>query len=217
MSAEKYDIVRTPPKALLFDVFGTVVDWRTSLTEALVTAAETKLKVGNITPELHAHVGNFDNEKWGRFAQDWRDDYLKYAQDYRPESQNFQSVDSHWRLSLQDLLVRYNLEGFYNEDELQGLIGSWHCLKPWPDTTVGMQMLGQNMITCTLSDGHHAVLRDLDAFGDLHFQKFLSSEDFQAYKPHPSVYLGAAKRLGLEPNECCMVAAHLRDLDGISP
>lgn len=214
MHSENYDIVKTPPKALLFDVFGTVVNWRASLTANLVTAATLKLQSKEVNPEMRAYVETFDKETWGRFAQDWRDDYLQYAQDFKPETEKFQRVDQHWWLSLQELVKRYRLEGFYTEDDMKKLVASWHSLEPWPDTSVGMQMLGSQIITCTLSDGHHAVLRDLDAFGKLHFQQFLSSEDFGAYKPHPSVYLGAAKRLGLEPHECCMVAAHLRDLDG---
>jgi 2-haloacid dehalogenase len=214
MAAEKYNIIALPPKALLFDVFGTVVNWRASLTAMLATTAATRLQNGNLSSEMRDHIATFDDQTWGQFAENWRDSYLEFAHNFKPETQQFRNVDYHWRQSLQELFIRYKLEGFFTDTETENLVNCWHSLEPWLDSSVGLQMLGSKMITCTLSDGPRAVLRDLDTFGNLHFREFLSSEDFQAYKPHPSVYLGAAKRLGLEPHECCMVAAHLRDLDG---
>lgn len=88
----------------------------------------------------------------------------------------------------------------------------WHFLDPWPDSSPGLGMLKQKFVTSTLSNGNTALLADLAKHGSLPYAHLLSGEDFKAYKPHPNVYLGAAKWLKLEPGECALVAAHLGDL-----
>jgi 2-haloacid dehalogenase len=88
----------------------------------------------------------------------------------------------------------------------------WHFLDPWPDSSLGLALLNQRFTTSTLSNGNTALLSDLAKHGNLPYNHLLSAEDFQAYKPHPNVYLGAVEKLGLKPEECCMVAAHLGDL-----
>lgn len=88
----------------------------------------------------------------------------------------------------------------------------WHYLEPWPDSAAGLHKLGTRFSTSTLSNGNQSLLKDLNAHGSLGFKKLQSSADFKAYKPHPSVYLGAAQAMGLEPGEVAMVAAHLSDL-----
>ena len=88
----------------------------------------------------------------------------------------------------------------------------WHFLDPWPDSSPGLGLLNQKFITSTLSNGNTALLSDLAKHGSLPYAHLLSAEDFQAYKPHPNVYNGAAKKLGLETSQCALVAAHLGDL-----
>jgi 2-haloacid dehalogenase len=88
----------------------------------------------------------------------------------------------------------------------------WHSLVPWPDSSQGIHLLNEKFTTSTLSNGNPSLLKDLNEHGNLGFSKLQSSADFQAYKPHPSVYKGAAKAMGLEPGEVAMVAAHLGDL-----
>ena len=102
--------------------------------------------------------------------------------------------------------------GLYAEDEVKDLSLVWHRLDPWADSPSGLQKLGTKFITSTLSNGNQSLLKDLDAHGALGFRRLQSSADFKAYKPHSSVYKGAAKAMGLEPGEVAMVAAHLGDL-----
>jgi 2-haloacid dehalogenase len=89
---------------------------------------------------------------------------------------------------------------------------TWHFIDPWPDSPEGIHSLGRHFITSTLSNGNHALLLDLQNHGNLGFQHLISAEDFGAYKPSPETYLGACEKLGLQPREVGMVAAHLADL-----
>jgi len=115
-------------------------------------------------------------------------------------------------LSLIDLLKKWKLEGLYGENEVEELSKVWHFLDPWPDSSSGLHKLGTKFITSSLSNGNRSLLTDLNEHGSLGFKMIQSSEDFKAYKTHPSVYLGACKAMGLEANQVAMVAAHLKDL-----
>ena len=110
------------------------------------------------------------------------------------------------------LLKQHGLGKLYNEEEIEKLSKVWHFLEPWKESCEGLQRLGTKFVTSTLSNGNHSLLRDLNEFGNLRFQLLQSAEDFKAYKPHSSVYQGAAMKLGLETGEVAMVAAHLGDL-----
>ena len=88
----------------------------------------------------------------------------------------------------------------------------WHFLDPWSDSSPGLGLLNSKFQTATLSNGNTSLLTDLASHGSLPYTHILSAEDFKAYKPHPSVYLGAAQKLNLKPEECALVAAHLGDL-----
>lgn len=97
--------------------------------------------------------------------------------------------------------------------QLAALNLTWHRLTPWPDTNAGLLALNSLGIkTCTLSNGNIALLTDMVAHGDMPFTHIYSAEMFGSYKPSAKVYLGAAERMGLQPGECAMVAAHLDDL-----
>lgn len=89
----------------------------------------------------------------------------------------------------------------------------WHFLDPWSDSSNGLGMLNQKFETATLSNGNTSLLRDLSDHGKLPYKHIISAEDFQAYKPHPDVYNGAARKLGVEPSQCALVAAHLGDCE----
>ena len=110
------------------------------------------------------------------------------------------------------MLKKWELEGLYTDGEVEELSLVWHSLDPWLDSSAGVQKLGTKFVTSTLSNGNQSLLRDLDKHGNLGFKKLQSSADFKAYKPHPSVYKGAAKAMGFQPEEVAMVAAHLNDL-----
>lgn len=149
---------------------------------------------------------------WADFAQEWRNTYKHFVRSFIPGETKWRDVDTHHHLSLLELLNKWGLEGLYSDDEVEDLSKIWHFLDPWSDSSHGIQKLGTKFTTSTLSNGNQELLKDLDAHGDLGFKKLQSSADFKAYKPHPNVYLGAAKAMGLEPGEVAMVAAHLNDL-----
>lgn len=198
-------------KALTFDVFGTVVDWRSSVTEELYLRAFRK-QSSDLPPNLKARLEALTEEDWGRFAQEWRNTYSAFTRSYDPEKDNWKTVDEHHHDSLKELLQSWDLSGLYTEAELESLSLVWHRLTPWPDAAAGLEELGKTLTTSTLSNGNVSLLRDLDDFGSLGFQRILCAETFRAYKPKPAVYLGAARELGCEPAEVAMVAAHLSDL-----
>jgi len=137
---------------------------------------------------------------------------MKFTSGFKPGVTGWRDIDTHHHLSLIELLKNWELEGLYNKDEVKDLSLVWHYLDPWVDSSAGVQKLGTKFITSTLSNGNQSLLKDLNEHGKLGFQRLQSSEDFRAYKKHPSVYLGAAKALGLQPGEVAMVAAHLNDL-----
>lgn len=100
----------------------------------------------------------------------------------------------------------------WDEQQIRQLSLVWHYLDPWPDTVRGIQELNRLFWTCTLSNGNLSLLQDMVKHANMDFTHVFSAEMFQSYKPNPAVYLGAAEKLGLKPEECCLVAAHLDDL-----
>ncbi|RMJ04884.1 hypothetical protein CDV36_014451 [Fusarium kuroshium] len=200
-------------KALTFDVFGTVVDWRSSVTEELTLRAYRKLS-SDLPQPLKTRLEELKEDDWGRFAQEWRNSYSKFTLGYDQKKDSWKSIDQHHHDSLVDLLESWNLTGLFSPSEIESLSLVWHRLTPWPDSSDGLRELGKTYKTSTLSNGNLALLRDLNDFGNLGFHGFLSAETFKTYKPDPAVYLGAARELGVEPHEVAMVATHLNDLAG---
>ncbi|GKT49136.1 (S)-2-haloacid dehalogenase 1 [Colletotrichum spaethianum] len=200
-------------KALTFDVFGTVVDWRTSVVEELTSRARAKLSGSSkLATEDKDKLAAAD---WGRFTQQWRDSYKHFTRSYDPSSTPWKDIDTHHYDSLVSLLEAWGLGRVYQEEEVRELSLVWHRLRPWGDSAPGLRRLGGKFQTSTLSNGNRSLLRDLDAFAGLGFKRLLSSEDWKAYKPNPAVYDGAVRALlGEEgkPREVAMVAAHLGDL-----
>ncbi|KAL1646392.1 hypothetical protein SLS58_003352 [Diplodia intermedia] len=242
-------------RALLFDVFGTCVDWRSTVTTALYDQARTTLSdpTASLATAVRLRATDLTWDDWARFAQEWRNEYKTFvrgAAKALEESEGekssrhtgeedgapaagaavsslspppFKSVDQHHLDSLHHLLDRWQLAGLWTPAQVGRLSLVWHRLAPWPDAPTGIQALGAvekagggggrtNLVTATLSNGNTALLRDLAAHARLPFARIFSAEDFSAYKPHPKTYLGAAARLGLRPDECALVAAHLGDL-----
>jgi 2-haloacid dehalogenase len=214
--SSKYDIVKSPPKALTFDVFGTVVDWRKTVTETLIHSAAAKTssssRSADLSPEVKTRLSRLTDEDWGQFAQEWRNSYKQFVKGFVPGETEWRDIDTHHHLALIDLLKKWQLEDLYTKEEVEDLSLMWHYLDPWRDSSSGLHKLGTKFITSTLSNGNQSLLKDLNKHGDLGFKKLQSSADFKAYKPHPSVYQGAAKAMGCEPSEVAMVAAHLIDL-----
>ncbi|CEJ94694.1 hypothetical protein VHEMI10211 [[Torrubiella] hemipterigena] len=216
-------------KALTFDVFGTTVDWRSSVTDELILRAHRKLSPtaptfpqqasglpqngSNLTAELRGRLAALTDDDWRRFAQEWRDSYGVFTNTFDRATSVWKSIDDHHRDSLRDLLAKWDLEGVYSESEIESLSLVWHRLTPWDDSADGLAALAaMSLTTATLSNGNLSLIQDLDDYGNLGFAKFFSAETFMAYKPDPSTYLGAAERMGLQPREVAMVAAHMTDL-----
>lgn len=218
MSSSSTDFIQSPPKALTFDVFGTVVDWRKTVTATLISRAAAKVSSSshstNISPEVQKRLSELTDDSWAEFAMQWRISYYLFTHQYNPDTDPWRDIDTHHRISLIELLKQWGLEGLYSEDEVEDLSKVWHFLDPWSDSSAGLHKLGTKFITSSLSNGNQSLLKDLDEHGNLGFEVLQSGADFGAYKPHPNVYLGAAKKLGLEPGEVAMVAAHLGDLKG---
>ncbi|KAL8688794.1 MAG: hypothetical protein Q9218_005384, partial [Villophora microphyllina] len=191
-----------PPTALLFDVFGTLVDWRTTVAETLSKQAALAL---NSSSSIPTSVRLFASTiSWPDFAQEWRDTYKNFTLAQNSPSKTkasgksaFKTVDQHHHDSLIHLLADHKLTGLWTSDQIQAIAQIWHFLDPWSDTSPALHDLSKSFLTCTLSNGNVSLLRDLAAHADLPFSRILSSEHFGAYKPSPLVYNGAAEHLGL--------------------
>lgn len=202
-----------PPKALLTDVFGTVVDWRGSLTKHLTDSASETLNAA--TASIPSTVRTTAAAvSWPAITAQWHQAYIDFAHNFDPsdKTQAFKTVDQHYVESLTSILADHALTGLWTEDEIRNISLIWHHLAPWADSSSGLATLNKQFVTATLSNGNTSLLTELAAHASLPYTHIISAEMFQAYKPHPSVYLGAAKRLGLQPAECALVAAHLGDL-----
>lgn len=201
-------------KALVFDVFGTVVNWRLSITRHLIAYATSKRNSTTTPSHFQTKLSSMTDKDWGNFAQEWRDSYGKFTKGFDPERDTWQTVDQHHRDALEKLLGKWGLGDLYSDEELHDLTMGWHRLSPWPEVVSGLQDLKQDYALATLSNGNRSLLEDLNDFGPLGFEPehLFNAETFGAYKPHPSTYLGAVGKLGLEPGEVALVAAHLGDL-----
>ena len=185
----------TLPKALLFDVFGTVVDWRGSIIrECRELAATKKLELDCVA-----------------FADAWRAGYRPAMDRVRRGDLPWMNIDALHRLILDEILSRFGIDTL-EESEKEQLNRVWHRLKPWPDAVRGLRQLKQNRIIATLSNGNVALLTNMAKNAGLPWDCIFSAELFHHYKPDPETYLGGAGLLGLQAAETMMVAAHADDL-----
>lgn len=183
--------------AFLFDVFGTCVDWRTTVTNELHRRAPSTMSV----------------TEWGKFAQEWRNSYKVFTKSRAEDATlPMKTVDQHHFDSLKELLAAWKLDDLWSAEELHDISLVWHRLDPWTDSERGMAGFNGLGWTCTLSNGNTNLLRDLRTHAKLDFTHIFSAEDFGTFKPNRAVYLGAAEKLGVFPSQCFMVAAHLPDL-----
>jgi 2-haloacid dehalogenase len=191
----KADTTTTGTKALVFDVFGTVVDWRSSV------AAEVR--------RLATRKGvTVDGEK---FADAWRAGYSPSMNRVRTGELPWTKLDALHRMTLDRILGDFNLT-MLSEAEKDALNLSWHRLRPWPDSVAGLTNLKKKFILAPLSNGNIALMTDLARFAKLPWDCILGAELVRHYKPDREVYQSAADFLNLAPAEVMMVAAHLGDL-----
>ena len=182
-------------KALTFDVFGTVVDWRGSI-----------IREGQL---LAAKKGY--NVDWARFADNWRSGYGPAMNKVRSGELPWTKIDDLHRMILDDLVEEYSLTGL-SEAELVHFNEAWHRLSPWPDTVSGLNKLKSKYVITTLSNGNVSLLTHMAKNGGLPWDAILSAELSGHYKPDPQAYLKAADLLSLKPEQVMMVAAHPSDL-----
>jgi 2-haloacid dehalogenase len=179
-------------RALVFDVFGTLVDWRSG-----VAAAFRASRVTGEPEEL---------------ADAWRARYRPILDEVNDGARPWGTFDDLHLVTLEDLLTERGID--LPVEARRRLVGAWHRLNPWPDVRTGLEALRRRRVTSTLSNGHVALLVDLARHGDLRFDCVLSAELAHAYKPAPEAYLIAARLLGVEPAELMLIAAHPWDLEG---
>ena len=182
-------------RALTFDVFGTIVDWRTGV------IAEAS--------RLGARRGV--DADWGRLADAWRGLYGPYMGKVRLGELPWTNFDRLHRMSLDEVLRDMGVDGFDGDDRDE-LTHAWEKLPPWPDAVEGLTRLQKKFVVTTLSNGNRSQQSALIDYAKLPLERVQSAEDFRHYKPDPEVYLGAAGALGLQPHEVMMVAAHKGDL-----
>lgn len=179
-------------RALTFDVFGTLLDWRSTIAGAL---RDSGLEAD---PEA--------------LADDWRTRALAATQEVNQNKRPWVTFDGLHEVTLGELLDKRGLE--LANERRSALVRAWHELDPWPGVPAGLASLRRDRVVAALSNGNIALLVDLVRHGDLRFDCLLSAEFAQVYKPEAEVYLTGVRLLGLEPSGAMMVAAHPMDLKG---
>ena len=182
-------------KALFFDVFGTLVDWRTSIARE----AQALLKPLGWTLD------------WPAFADAWRGEYQGAMDDVRSGRIPFCKLDLLHRRNLERTLERFAVAGL-SEDRKRELNLAWHRLDAWPDVPPGLGRLKRKYLLAPVSNGNISLMVDLARRNNLPWDAILGAEIAGDYKPKPRVYLAAAEAFDLAPAACMMVAAHSNDL-----
>jgi len=183
-------------QALIFDVFGTVVDWRGSI----VAEGEVWGKSIGLTID------------WARFSDRWRSGYAPPMNQVRRGELPWPKLDALHRMLLEDLLREFEVTGL-SEETKDHWNRVWHRLKPWPDSVAGLSRLKRKFTIAPLSNGNVSLLAAMAKNAGLPWDLILSAELARHYKPDPEVYRTAAELLSLDPEEITMVAAHRSDLD----
>ena len=182
-------------KALFFDVFGTLVDWRSGV------AREAQ----SILEPLGASLD------WSGFADAWRDQYQPAMEEVRAGRVPYTKLDVLHRQMLQRVLPRFGLQDL-GAAQLDELTLAWHRLDAWPDVQPGLAKLRRRFLIAPVSNGNIALMADLARRNNLHWDAILGAEHARGFKPQAAVYLAAAEAFSLSPGECLMCAAHPSDL-----
>ena len=185
-------------KALVFDVFGTVVDWREGIAR-------------DAGPFLARHGrGDIDPRA---FADAWRARYQPAMEECRTGRRPFTRLDVLHRENLEQVLRDFGLNpAAIGEAELDELNRAWHRLDPWPEAVAGLTRLKRKYVIAPLSNGNIALLTNMAKRAGIPWDAILGAEVAQAYKPQPEAYRRTSDVLGLRPEEVCLVAAHNGDL-----
>lgn len=186
-------------KALLFDVFGTVVDWRSGIANEVKKIANKNKIVIN------------PND----FADAWRAEYQPAMEEIRQGNRSFTILDILHMENLKKISSRFGLDKL-SSDDFDLLVKAWHRLPGWPDSSEGLNKLKTKFIIATQSNGNIALMVNMAKYSNLNWDVILGAEVVGHYKPEPEAYLKACRALHLSPEECMMVAAHDDDLKAAS-
>uniref|UniRef100_A0A5Q5C9S2 Haloacid dehalogenase, type II n=1 Tax=Mycobacterium sp. (strain JLS) TaxID=164757 RepID=A0A5Q5C9S2_MYCSJ len=184
----------TSVSALAFDVFGTVVDWRSSV-------------IAQLEEFGRAHGVDAD---WAAFADAWRAGYVPSMDRVRRGELPWTRLDDLHRMTLVDLLAAEHIS--VGDEAVDELTRAWHRLDPWPDSVAGLTRLRRRYVITPLSNGNVSLLTNMAKRAGLPWDCVLSAELFRHYKPDPEAYLGCADLLDVAPDELMLVAAHRSDL-----
>ena len=184
-------------RALAFDVFGTVTDWRSAI-----------IRDGR---ELSRRTGV--RADWAAFANRWRAAYMPELDRVRRGEIPWTKLDALHRHALDGLLAEFGITAV-SEADRQWFNLVWHRLPAWPEVPAALERLRARFLTATLSNGNVSMLVDISKYARLTWDCILSAELARHFKPDREVYLKAAELLDLEPNQILMVAAHFDDLEG---
>jgi len=183
------------PKALLFDIFGTIVDWRTSLIEELTGfGSERGISVD-----------------WSGLVDEWRGAYAPSMERVRKGELPWTKLDDLHRATLDRLVVKYGIAGL-SEDDMRRINRGWHRLRPWPDAVSGLVRLKRLFTIAPLSNGNVSLLLNMAKHAGLPWDMIFGADLFQHFKPDPETYLGACALLDLPPEKVMLCAAHNSDL-----
>ena len=186
-------------KALLFDVFGTVVDWRTGIAR----------EVESVAKKNDISLDPFD------FADAWRAEYQPAMEEIRKGRRSFTILDILHMENLKKIASNFNLHNLSDED-FNMLVKAWHRLPGWPDSSDGLNALKRKYILATQSNGNIALIVNMAKFSNLNWDVVLGAEVIGHYKPEPEAYIKACSTLNLKTEQCLMVAAHDDDLKAAS-
>lgn len=182
-------------KACVFDIFGTLVDWRSSVIAEAITWGKAKGL----------------NIDWVEFTDHWRLGYRPAMDKVRTGEIPWTNLDDLHRMILEDLLKQYKIEGLSEEEKVKW-VHVWRRLKPWPDSVEGLTRLKKKYIISPMSNGNVALMTNLAKFAGLPWDLILGSDIVRHYKPDREMYMSAPFYLDLKPEEVMMCAAHFGDL-----
>jgi 2-haloacid dehalogenase len=184
-----------PAQILVFDTFGTVVDWRSSV----IAEGEQVGRAKGIKID------------WAAFADAWRGGYGPSMNRVRQGELPWTKLDVLHRIVLDDLLTRFGIAGL-TEDEKSHFNRAWHRLQPWPDSVAGLTRLRKRFVIAPLSNGNLSLLTNMAKHANLPWDCILSTELVRHYKPDKETYLMPAEFFDVKPGDVIMVAAHMGDL-----
>jgi 2-haloacid dehalogenase len=182
-------------KALFFDTFGTLTDWRTSIARE----AEAALRRRGYSLD------------WPAFADAWRGEYQGAMEEVRSGRKPYCKLDVLHRSNLEIVLKRFRVTRL-SEDELHDLNMAWHRLDAWPDVPAGLARLKRNYLLAPVSNGNISIMVDIARRNNLPWDAILGADIAKDFKPKPCVYLASVEAFDLSPQACMMVAAHSNDL-----